>query len=47
MEDNKKISKDTALQDFPGAAVDRADNDTTTPELVDQETEIMNKNRNN
>lgn len=46
MEDNKNI-KESALQNYPGAAIDRADGDTATPELVDQETRMMNKNRNN
>ena len=46
--ENDKTSNDTAAENFPGVAVNVADNNKDTEKLVKERTEILNDNpRNN
>lgn len=43
-----RISEKEALKDYPGAAIDTADNEKVTGKLVDERTKTQNNNpRNN
>lgn len=41
---DKETPRTKALQDKPGAAVDKADKEDVTPKMVDQETCLLNNN---